>query len=81
MRTVLATRLEKETSTLTQQELEVLHMISFDYNIEEVACELRCSVAKAEEIRKNVYSKMEVETMAGLIRAAFEQGLLQLVEV
>lgn len=64
---------------LTDQELEILHMIAFDYTIDEMGVELGCQGSEIIALEQSLYTKMGVETTAGLMRAAFEQGFLRLV--
>lgn len=62
---------------ITNRECEVLELISQEYTSKEVAQKLYISKNTAETHRKNLLSKMGVKNSAGLIRRAFELGILQ----
>jgi len=69
---------ELDKLDLSEAHLELLHMIAFEYNEEELKLE---SGLKSEELLKMIgelYEKLEVTNLAGLIRVAYEQRLLLL---
>ena len=61
---------------LSSREQEVLELIAFENNSKEIAQELFISVHTVITHRKNLLMKMDVKNTAGLVRKAFETGLL-----
>ena len=68
-------RLHAEVN-ITRREYEVLHLIAFEYSTKEVANKLYVSYETANTHRQNLMKKLDVRNTAGLIRVAFEVGLL-----
>jgi DNA-binding CsgD family transcriptional regulator len=63
--------------TITHRETEVLSLIAFESTIDEIAHTLHISHHTVISHRKNLLKKMGVRNTAGLIRRAFEVGVLQ----
>lgn len=63
---------------LSKRESQVLQLISLDYSDKDIALELFISYNTVKTHKKNLYSKFEVTRGAGLVRKAFEMGLMQL---
>ncbi len=61
---------------LTRREKEVLQLIAKEHTNEEIAQTLFITVKTIEAHRSNLILKMGVRNTAGLIRVAFEKGLL-----
>ena len=61
---------------LTGREKEILRLISFEYNSQEIADKLHVSFHTVETHRSNLISKAGAKNSAGLIRWAMENGLL-----
>ncbi|WP_108805544.1 MULTISPECIES: response regulator transcription factor [unclassified Aquimarina] len=61
---------------LTRREKEVLELISKEYTSEEIAGKLFVTIKTVEAHRSNLIQKLGVRNSAGLIRVAFEKGLL-----
>ncbi|WP_299190126.1 response regulator transcription factor [uncultured Aquimarina sp.] len=61
---------------LTRREKEVLELISKEYTSEEIAEKLFITIKTVEAHRGNLIQKLGVRNSAGLIRVAFEKGLL-----
>ena len=80
MHTIISTSKTTVDLGLTDRELDILHMLAFDYTIEEMQLELGCSKKEIEELEKSLYAKMGVETKTGLMLMAYEIGLLVLFE-
>jgi len=80
MHTIISTSKSTLTLGLTHDELEILHMLAFDYTIEEMQLELGQSIDEIEKLEKSLYIKMGVETMTGLMRMAYESGVLVLIK-
>lgn len=64
-------------SRLTSRELEVLTLLSQEYSTKEIAAKLNLSNSTIESHRRNLLIKMQVRNVAGLIRRAFEVGILR----
>ena len=63
---------------LNETHLELLHMIAFEYNIDELKLESKLSDEEVRLKLNALYDKLDVTSTAGLIRAAFENNLLRL---
>ncbi len=63
-------------SPITAREREVLHLIAYEYTAKQIAHKLYISPHTVITHRKNLYEKLGVRNTAGMIRAAFETGLL-----
>ena len=64
-------------SRLTSRELEVLTLLSNEFSTKEIALKLNLSNSTIESHRRNLLIKMQVRNVAGLIRRAFELGILR----
>jgi DNA-binding NarL/FixJ family response regulator len=71
------TKKEHETySGLSEREIEVLHLISRELTSGEVATQLNLSVNTIESHRKNIFRKLNVKNVAGMVREAARMGYL-----
>ncbi len=61
---------------LTPREREILHFIAHEYSTREISQKLFISYETALTHRKNLLRKLKVKNVAGLVRVAFEQGIL-----
>ncbi|WP_298319576.1 response regulator transcription factor [uncultured Aquimarina sp.] len=61
---------------LTRREKEVLQLISREHTSEEISKKLFVTIKTVEAHRSNLIQKLGVRNTAGLIRVAFEKGLL-----
>ncbi len=61
---------------LTRREKEVLQLIAKEHTTEEIANTLFVTVKTIEAHRSNLIQKLGVRNTAGLVRVAFEKGLL-----
>lgn len=61
---------------VSTREQEVLNLIAYEYTSKEIAQQLIISNHTAISHRQNLMEKMGVKNTAGLIRRAFELGLL-----
>lgn len=61
---------------LTGRESEILQLIAYEYTAEEIAKELYLSAHTVNTHRKKLLQKLDVRNTAGLVRKAFELGLL-----
>lgn len=66
---------------LTGREREVLYMIAFEFSSKEIAERLSVGVETVKSHRKNIMVKLDVTNTAGMIRAAFEQGIINLEDL
>ena len=64
-------------SLISRRESEVLHLIAYEFTTIEIADMLYISYNTAHSHRKSMLNKLKVKNSAGLIRRAFELGLLQ----
>ena len=63
---------------LSKRELEILHLVSNEYTIKEIAAQLFISAHTVISHRQNIQSKLDVKNTAGMIRRAFELNFLSL---
>ncbi len=63
-------------STLSDREQEVLKTIAAGKTSKEIAAELHISERTVETHRRNIHNKLEIKNLAGLVRFAIENGLL-----
>ena len=61
---------------LTVREKEVLELIIKEFTTEEIAEKIFVSVKTVESHRSNLMQKLAVKNSAGLVRVAFEKGLV-----
>lgn len=61
---------------LTSREKEILDLIIKEYTTEEIAEKIFISVKTVESHRSNLIQKLGVKNSAGLVRVAFEKGLI-----
>lgn len=61
---------------LTSREKEILALIIKEYTTEEIATKIFISVKTVESHRSNLIQKLGVKNTAGLVRVAFEKGLV-----
>ena len=61
---------------ITQREKEILKLISFEFTTLEIAEKLFLSPHTIITHRRNLFSKLDVKNVAGLVRRGFEEGIL-----
>ena len=61
---------------ISRREKEVLHLIAWERSSKEIAQALFISEHTVLTHRKNLLTKMDVRNTAGLVRRAFEIGLM-----
>lgn len=61
---------------LTVREKEILNLIIQEFTTEEIAAKLFVSTKTVESHRSNLIQKLGVKNSAGLVRVAFEKGLV-----
>ena len=62
---------------ITSRERQVLHLIAHERNTNQIAEELFVSYETAISHRKSLLKKLKVKNTAGMIRVAFESGLMR----
>ncbi len=65
-------------SNLSRRELQVLHLIAYEYSSKLIAAELHIGYETVQSYRKSLLRKLSAKNTAGLVRIGFETGLLQL---
>lgn len=64
-------------NNLSQRELQVLELVSLEQTTQEISQRLYISHNTVISHRKNVRRKLNVRNAAGMVRKAFELGLLK----
>jgi len=62
--------------SISPREKEVLHLLAYEHNTNEIAQELFISPHTVISHRKNLMCKLDVKNVAGLIRKGFQLNLL-----
>lgn len=73
---LIASKYSDNLQVVSLREKEVLKLLMEQYTTKQIAERLFISVNTVESHRKNLFSKFEVENMAGLISEAIKQGYL-----
>ena len=63
--------------TLTERELEVLVLIAQEYSSQQIADKLFISLNTVESHRKNIFRKLNIKNIAGIMRYALQHKLIQ----
>lgn len=63
--------------TLSEREKEILDLIGDEYTTKEIANKLSISQNTVESHRKNMFAKLSVKNVAGLIRIAIKNNLIE----
>ncbi len=66
------------SSHIAPAEKEVLLMLVYEYTIEEMSLEIGIGQNQILQLQSGLLTKLEVQNTAGLIRVAYERGILQL---
>lgn len=66
------------STNISAREIEVLHLVAYEHTAREIAQKLYISNHTAISHRKHLMEKLDVKNTAGLVRRAFELGLLSL---
>jgi len=64
---------------VTPREKEILHLLSHEFTSKEIASKLYISTHTVESHKKNLKKKLSSKKAVGLIRKAFEDGILPVV--
>jgi len=61
---------------ITRREKEIIHLIAKDFSSKQIASELHLSEHTVSTHRRNLRSKLNIYTTAGLVTYAYENGLI-----
>lgn len=64
--------------SISPREKQILHLISNEQTINQIAQTLFISPFTVVTHRKNIMTKMGVKNMAGMVRVGFEAGILSI---
>jgi len=67
----------KKTQELTERELEILKLVAEGLSTRDIAEKLFIAVRTVETHRKTIMNKLEVTNVAGMVRIAVQEGLLE----
>jgi DNA-binding NarL/FixJ family response regulator len=67
---------EFSKSILSDREKDIIKLIANEYNSEEIAKKLFISKLTVETHRKNIFLKLKVKNIAGLVKAAMSLGII-----
>lgn len=62
---------------LTERELEILILIAREFSSQQIADKLFISINTVESHRKNIFRKLDIKNIAGIIRYALQHKLIQ----
>jgi DNA-binding NarL/FixJ family response regulator len=65
-------------NSLTPREIEIVQLISKEYTTSDIASQYGISINTVENHRKNIFAKMNVRNVAGLVREASKLGYLEI---
>lgn len=68
-------------TNITKREMQILDLISKEFSTKEIATQLFIAYETAHAHRKNLMRKLKAGNAAGLVRKAFESGLLKLPDL
>lgn len=68
--------LSSKQNLLTEREVEVILLIFNEFTTNDIAEQLKISVSTVENHRRNIFEKLDVKNVAGLIREATKLGYL-----
>ena len=69
---------DKPNVKLTKREIEIVSLIINEQTTKEMAQSLYISIDTIKSHRKNIMSKLHVKNVAGIVREAFIQNLIEL---
>lgn len=64
---------------LSEKEAQIIKLIAWEYTSEEIGKKMYLSTETIRSYRKNLFCKLDVKNVAGLVRRAFECEILQVV--
>jgi DNA-binding CsgD family transcriptional regulator len=63
---------------ITNRELEVLELIAKEFTTEKISQILHVSISTVETHRRNLFRKLEVSSVVGLVKEGFRRGLIKI---
>jgi len=66
------------TSTITEREIQIIKLLAFEHSSTEISSLLYISDNTVKTHRKNIFKKLQVKNVAGLVRVAFERKFLSI---
>jgi len=69
-------KIHEEVKILTEREFEVLKLIAEEYSSEQIADKLFISKRTVDSHRANILSKLNIKTLAGLIKYAIHNNII-----
>jgi len=69
-------QVSKSRLHITDRELEILKLVAYEYSNQEIAAHLDIAVGTVETHRRSLFHKLGAKNMAGMIKRAFDKGLL-----
>jgi len=67
-------------SNLSRREEEIIKLLAYEYSTKEIANLLFIGYETVKTHRKNIIAKLNVKNVAGVIRVAFQKGIIQMEE-
>ncbi|MBI1183040.1 response regulator [bacterium] len=71
---------EDQLALLSWRELEIIKYTAMNYSMTDVAATLKISVNTVKTHRKNIYNKLGINSLIGVVKFALENGLLENTE-
>lgn len=65
------------TASLTKRELEILSLIAQELTSVQIANYLNISIPTVESHRRNMFKKLQVQSVVGLVIEALKQGWIK----
>ena len=65
------------TASLTKRELEILSLIAQEFTSVQIANYLNISIPTVESHRGNMFKKLQVQSVVGLVIEALKQGWIK----
>jgi len=69
--------LKKIKPILTPREVEIIHLIAYEYSTKQIASLLFLSTETIKTHRKNILYKLKVKNVAGIIRKSYMMQILK----
>ena len=67
---------DRKIEFLTLKEVEVIKLISLEFTTQDIAKQLQISISTVESHRRNIFNKLQVKNIAGLMREAIKLGYI-----
>ena len=78
---LLTPTLKLKQKIVSDRELEIINLIAFEHSSEQIANKLYISFETVKSHRKNLFNKLNVKNVAGLVRVAFEKKLINIQSI